>query len=104
MKHNIYSIYDTAAALYMRPIFVQSDGQAVRLFSDLACDAESEVGKHPEDYTLIRLGIYDDTTGNLTNENNASLVTGLECVAKARNVNRDNLERFDANLSPGGTA
>ncbi len=98
MKHNVYSIYDTASALYLRPMFAQSDGQAVRAFSDAATDADNEIGKHPEDYTLVRGGMFDDTTFKLTDEQNASLMTGLEAVANARNVNKDNLELFDKSI------
>ncbi len=98
MKLNIYAIYDTASALYLRPIFAQSDGQALRSFQDASVNAESEIGKHPEDYTLVRIGMWDDTTAKLTDEQNASLATGLECVAKARNVDKDNLELFDKSI------
>ncbi len=98
MKHNIYSIYDTASALYLRPLFAHSDGAAIRAFSDAATNAENEIGKHPEDYTLVRGGMFEDTTFKITDENNASLITGLEAVAQARNVNRDNLELFDKNI------
>ncbi len=103
MKQNLYAIYDTASALYLRPIFAQSDGQAMRSFADAAVAAEGEIGKHPEDYTLVRIGMWEDTTAKLVDEQNASLLTGLEAVANSRNVNKDNLEVFDKNISPGGT-
>ncbi len=103
MKLNIYTIFDTASGLYLRPLFAQSDGLAMRSFEDAAMNAETEVGQHPEDYSLNRIGIFDDTNGTLTNEPNSCLITGLEAVAKARNVNRDNLELLDKNVM-GGTA
>ncbi len=93
MKLNTYSIFDTASGLYSRPFFTQADGEAIRHFSDIACNAEHPVGMHPADYTLFRLGIFDDVTGQLTNEDNSSLTNGLECVAKSRNV--ENLDLFE---------
>lgn len=87
MKLNIYSIYDTAAGLYSRPFFCQSDAEAIRMFADLSVDAEHPVGNHPEDYSLFRLGIYDDVKGSLGNEDNECLSTALEQVAKSRKVN-----------------
>ncbi len=92
MKLNIYSIYDTASGLYSRPFFTQSDGEATRSFTDIATDAEHPIGKHPADYTLFRLGIFDDTTGKLTDEENSSMTNALECISNSRNVKNDNME------------
>ncbi len=100
MKMNIYAIYDTASGLYSRPFFTQSDSEAIRSFSDIAGDAEHPIGKHPKDYTLFRIGIYDDANAKLTDEDNSSLSTALECISRAQNVSRDNLDMFDQNLAP----
>ncbi len=86
MKLNIYSIFDTASGLYSRPFFTQSDPEAMRSFEDIATDAEHPIGKHPEDYMLYRIGIFDDTKGKLLDEENECLVTALECVAKSRKI------------------
>mgnify|MGYP000326738420 CR=1 FL=1 len=98
MKLNIYSIYDTAAAAYMRPFFLQSDAQAKRAFSDIATDAEHAVGQHPEDYFLVRIGVFDDATGKLVPEDVESLATGLEMVAAARNVDPAAMDMFKHNV------
>ncbi len=95
MRMNVYTIFDTASAAYMRPFFQQSDGQAVRSFSDICLDAEHPVGQHPEDYSLCRIGMYDDAKGKLYPEDSEVLATGLELVAASRNVRRDNLDEFD---------
>ncbi len=86
MKHNVYSIFDQASGLYSRPFFDGSDASATRMFSEIATDAEHPVGKHPEDYTLFRLGIFDDENGDLITEINSSLATALELVASTRNI------------------
>ncbi len=100
MKHNIYSIFDTASGLYQQPLFAKSDGEVIRSFSDVANDKEHQIGLHPEDYSLYRLGIFDDNRGTLTDENNECLSTALECVAMARN----NVESIDKKQSAGETA
>lgn len=93
MRLNVYTIFDTASGAYMRPFFVNSDGQALRMFGDIASDAEHEVGRHPEDYSLYRIGTYDDNKGQLVPEDKECLATAQEMVAKARNsVNRQHLE------------
>ncbi len=90
MKLNVYSIYDQASGLYSRPFFTQSDGEALRSFSDIANDAEHPIGKHPADYTLFRLGIFDDRDGKLTDENNSTLSTALQTISDSRNIKDDN--------------
>lgn len=84
MNYTIYSIYDSAAGAYMRPFYFQSDAQAIRTFTDIAGDAEHEVGKHPEDYSLVRLGTFDDNQAKFYIEDRTTLITGLEAVAKGR--------------------
>ena len=86
MKLNAYTIYDVASGVYMRPFFSQADGQAVRGFKDIATDADHEIGKHPEDYTLYRIGAFNDTTGKMEGEEMEKLTTGLECVHAAREI------------------
>jgi len=104
MKLNIYSIYDTAAALYLRPLFAQSDGEAIRAFSDAVLNKDTEYGKHPEDYSLFRGGIFDDNTFALTNEDKACLLTGLMAVANSRKINTNNVEQMDLDIAAGGSA
>jgi len=94
MKLNAYTIYDVASGVYMRPFFSQADGQAVRGFKDIACDADHEIGKHPEDYTLYRIGAFNDTTGKMEGEELEKLATALEMVSNSRQVNQDNIEQL----------
>lgn len=92
MIHNVYSIFDTASGLYSRPFFTSSDGEAVRSFGDIAQDGSHPIGVHPEDYTLFRIGNFDDINGLINKEPNESLVTALEMVAAARNVAKEQVE------------
>ena len=65
MKLNCYAIYDSATNAYMSPFFLQTDQQALRAFGDLSVKADSEIANHPEDYSLFRIGSYDDNEGKL---------------------------------------
>ncbi len=84
MKTNIYSIYDTASATYQKPIFSRADGEIMREFQNICVDKEHPCGQHPEDYSLIRIGNFNDQTGLVINEDNECLATGLEMVALSR--------------------
>jgi len=68
MKLNAYSVFDNKALAYNVPFFVSTDGAAVRMFADLANDAQSAISRHPGDYILYRVGSYDDQTGGITAE------------------------------------
>ncbi len=92
MKLNAYTIYDVASGVYMRPFFSQADGQAIRGFKDIATDADHEVGKHPEDYTLYRIGSFNDTSGKMDGEELEKLTTGLQCLSMDRNPQQADLK------------
>lgn len=65
MKMKVFAIYDSGSENYMRPFFVRADGEALRLFEDLANDRESVVGKHPSYYALFEIGEFNDNSGDL---------------------------------------
>lgn len=92
MKLNMYSIFDAASGLYSRPFFTQADAEAKRSFTDIAQDAEHPIGKHPDDYTLFRIGMFDDNTGKITDELNETMCTALEQISLGRNPNKAKLE------------
>ncbi len=85
MLMNIYSVFDVASGAYMRPFFAQADGEATRVFGDLCCDSEHPMGMHPKDYSLCRLGSFNDQTGDILEHQLEVLCQGLEMVALKRN-------------------
>lgn len=63
MKHTVVAVFDKQLNAYMRPWTVPTAGTANRAFSDEVNRKESEMFKHPEDYALHELGIWDDADG-----------------------------------------
>lgn len=57
------AIKDLAVGAFMAPGPQQSTGAAVRMFTDMINDPQSEISKHPEDYELYQLSPWDDETG-----------------------------------------
>jgi hypothetical protein len=99
MRLNVYTIFDTATGAYMRPFYMQSDGQATRAFKDLAVAADHEIGKHPEDYSLWRIGQFNDNKGELVPEDRECLATALELVATAQRVDQDKMEELNGEIN-----
>ena len=62
---NVYTIFDVKAQFYNKPFYLANDSVAVRTFSDLANDPQTDVAKHPEDYILFALGTYNDETAKI---------------------------------------
>lgn len=62
-KLNAFSIFDDKAQIFNVPFFFVHKGQASRAFSDLIGDRQSTIAHHPEDYSLYRVGEFDDVSG-----------------------------------------
>lgn len=63
MKSKVFTIYDSKMEAYMNPFLMATKGQALRAFTDNVNDPQSQLNRHPEDFTLFEIGEYDDHTG-----------------------------------------
>ena len=81
MRINVYAVFDRASGVYDRPWCARSDDEAMRSFGDIARDPKHPIGKHPEDFTLFRIGTYSDDKGELKGEIGEKVINGIECVA-----------------------
>lgn len=63
MMVRCYSVFDRKALNYMPPFYAPTDGAAVRSLSDAVSDANSQLGRHPNDYVLYFVGEFDDSKG-----------------------------------------
>lgn len=80
MKHGLYSVLDIKARAYIAPFTLPNDDMAVRAFKEAANDSTHMFCKHAEDYTLYRIGTFDDETGILSHGmGGVVLVTALAC-------------------------
>lgn len=78
---NVYCIFDSKAEAYMTPWFVDKDGQALREFEDAIRDPQSPFNKHPEDYTLFKIGTFDQWKGKLSSlDTPVSMGVGIEYI------------------------
>lgn len=66
MMLNAYSIFDNKALQYYPPYFASTDAAAARSFGDLANDVNTNVGRHPGDYSLFCVGTYNDNNAALS--------------------------------------
>lgn len=64
MQTTIYAIYDTKAEFYNKPFYLHNDDIALRSFLDIMATPDTDVNNHPADFTLVKLGVYEDTTAS----------------------------------------
>jgi len=79
-----FSVFDAKAEAYLRPFFAETRGLALRSFRDAANDPQSEMCKHAADYTLFRVGVFDQASGILepcTPESLGNALTFKEVVS-----------------------
>lgn len=91
MLINIYAIYDQAAKAYMKPMFLQADGLAMRVFKDAVnSGTESDISKHPEQFTLFKIGEYDDQKGIISSPGKPELLASgheqVEVFEEVKNI------------------
>lgn len=89
----MYAIYDSVAMIFLNPISLTNDGDAVRWFAGIINNKEekSNISNHPEQFSIYRLLDYNDKTGKFEHsdadkERGISegqypklLITGVEC-------------------------
>ncbi len=99
MKQQIYAIFDTCSGIYDSPHFSNADDIVKRQFQDIANTEENPISKHPEHYSLWRLGAWDNTTGKITDEANECLCTALEMLSQ-----KSTLQQFDEKVGGNSLA
>lgn len=78
MKLGIYTVHDAATMAYMQPFFARANGEALRSFASAVNEEGHSFNRHAADYTLFRIGEYDDSTGKIDACAPVSLGSALE--------------------------
>lgn len=91
MKLEMYSVYDKVAQAYMPPFFTHNEGLAVRSFGASVNNPETVFFRHPTDYTLHKLGNFDDNSGEFELQHEPLKV----CSAMDLKATEANKELFD---------
>lgn len=83
MIRKVYTIFDSAARVYLPPFHLNAHGEAARLFKDCANNPQHNIGAHPADYTLFCIGSFCDSTAQYKMlEGFENLGNGLEFLER----------------------
>lgn len=83
MKVHVFSVLDSKIGSFAQPWFSPTVASGLRAFSEAAQDGQSTIAKHPGDFSLYLLGVFDDETGEFSNSKPASLGTASAILASS---------------------
>lgn len=63
MKVQVYAVADSGIQAYMPPFYARARGEALRAFTQLVNNRDTNVNKYPHQFELVYLGEFDDVTG-----------------------------------------
>lgn len=78
-----YAVYDRKAEVFSPPFLEIKDGTAIRAVQDLVINSKDHVfAKHPSDFSLHRLGEFDETTGIITGNDKPQKIIEIETLGE----------------------
>lgn len=72
-----YAVYDSKVNVYEQPFPMRTRGEALRSWVDIVNDNKTKFNKHPEDFTLMELGEYDEEKGVFLNNHTGPVSIGV---------------------------
>jgi hypothetical protein len=82
MKLSAFAIFDTASKLYDPPFVAVQDAVAVRMFANLVNNPDHRYGMNPSDFSLFRVGAWDDNQGHFDPCAPECVYTALQLLKK----------------------
>ena len=83
MSKVYYAVYDRKAELYSQPFLEIKDGTAIRAVQDIVINNRDHAfAKHPSDFSLHRLGEFDETNGVITGQNKPTKIIEIETLGE----------------------
>lgn len=83
MSKVYYAVFDRKAEMYSQPFLEIKDGTAIRAVQDIVINNKDHAfAKHPSDFSLHRLGEYDEATGVITGKNKPEKIIEIETLGE----------------------
>lgn len=84
MKLQVFAVRDRAMNGYLQPFFLQSEGLAIRSFTDEInrADPKNPMFAHADDYDLYHLGTFDDETGTFATKQPKQICIGKQVAIR----------------------
>lgn len=79
-----YCLLDQKTGIYSQPFFFVHNGLALRAATEMGYDQNTQVGRYPYDFRLVRVGEFDDSVGLLLSVAHEDLGTIGSLLASAQ--------------------
>jgi hypothetical protein len=99
MKVQCYAIFDSCSGVYEKAFFSTADDLVKREFQDVATAADHLISKHPEHFSLWRLGVFNNENGDIQNERNECLWTATEAIGQAQVVDPGQMDLLEKKVN-----
>ena len=77
----LYAVFDVCSGVYDGPFPQRADAEAQRNFTGMVNKVDSPIGQNPEDFTLFKVGVWNDATGEIEKMPAKKLLNGAEAVS-----------------------
>jgi len=85
MRTFVYSVYDKKAGSYGQPFTSNHEAHALRSVQQAANDLQSSLGQYPSDFTLYKIGYFDDASGELVPDKSLTFITEVISLVRTDN-------------------
>lgn len=82
MRLNIYAIFDMVSGSFAQPHCAVNDATATRSCADLV-NRDQNIAAHVGDYTLYKIGEYEDSTGTVEGLPKPEMIVRLASLSKS---------------------
>jgi hypothetical protein len=83
MNINAYSVKDAKSGTFGNPYYAQNDALAARSFEQASNDPNTTINAYPEDFSLYRVGSFNDESGEFKPEPQPQFITNATIKSKA---------------------
>ena len=78
-----YAVFDRKAEIYSQPFLEIKDGTAIRAVQDIVINNKDHAfAKHPKDFSLHRLGEFDECSGVITGKEKPEKIIEIETLGE----------------------
>lgn len=85
MIREIFAVHDSVVGHYGDPLYFRNAAEALRSFARGVNSPDTPMADHPEGFSLVRLGTFDDESGVITFETPTTISTAAS-VKETRDV------------------
>lgn len=98
----VCSVFDSKVQCYAQPFFMRTLGEALRGWIEVSNDPQTQISRHPLDFSLMHIANYDESSGQFENLAAPSNLGTAASVKNPPSSGTPLLDRIRPELAQGG--